>query len=596
MLEKLKMSLGAVFLLSACSTVQAQSADRVFLSDNILTSNPDMPRARSIGVSGDTIICVRVDDSCRDMAAEDAEIVDAGPNTITAGLIDTHLHTRLFGQTQAVMLNLFKYNDATREEVVDAIREYASTLDPDEWVIGGGWSDKHFQNPTKEELDEIVGGRPALLSDNTQHNGWYSTKALEFLGVDGKWTPPKGGYMELNDKGEPKGLLEEKAHLSTGFVAQHKLYSHDKQEEAIKVAARLMNSKGVTGAIEAAGGSREGSDDVYVRLARKGELNLRHEATFVYWSDGTDEGDKKMIAQLEMRRQAVKDAGVDPNFLSTNTIKFAIDGTPGRFAHMELPYLDGTHPDMNFTPENLGHIFDQLTESGFRVMLHVEGNAAIRKSLDALEYADRTGEPLDPDARNIFTHLDHVSVDTANRMQAMGALAQLQLHWADPNEEYFVNVVKNNVSRHLLAGMHNHKLVVDTLEYGVGPDAPTSPIWSPWDGIQIALTRQPLDDPGATPLPGEPLTLEEALHGYTLGSARVQKKDHIVGSLEEGKKADIAILDRDIEAQAETDIYRFHEIKALRTYLNGELVHEDTDAIDEYQHGVGLPTSNALNN
>ena len=51
MLEEFRLSLGAVLLLSASSTVQAQSADRVFLSDNILTSNPDMPRAGIVRVN-----------------------------------------------------------------------------------------------------------------------------------------------------------------------------------------------------------------------------------------------------------------------------------------------------------------------------------------------------------------------------------------------------------------------------------------------------------------------------------------------------------------------------------------------------------------
>lgn len=580
----------AALLNVSAGALSAQTADTVFLSDNILTGNVDMPSAKSLAVAGDTIVCVRLDNSCQDMAAPDATVVDAGSNTIMAGIVDTHLHTRLFGQTHAVMLNLFKYNDAPREEVLKVIRDYAATLGPDEWVIGGGWSDKHFDNPTKEELDELVGGRPALLSDNTQHNGWYSTKALDYLGINGDWQPPKGGYMELNDKGEPDGLLQEKAHLSTGFVEQHKLYSEEKQEEAIIAAARILNAVGVTAATEAAAGSKEGADDIYVRLANKGELNLRHEIAMVYWGGGGNpEDDTKMVEELKMRRQAILDAGVDPNFLASNTIKFAIDGTPGRFASMESPYLDGTHPNMNYEHDNLNEIFDTLTENGFRVMLHVEGNRAIRRSLDALEYANETGNPVDPDARNIMTHLDHIGLDSASRMAQLNVYAQLQAHWADPTEEYFVNVVKKNVRPEFLQSYNQHKLVTRFVEFGFGPDAPTSPTFSPWEGMQIAMTRQPLGGQDVEPMPGEPLSFTDVFHGSTLGGARVQRMDHIIGSLEEGKKADILVLDRDIAKQAKDDIYAFHKTEVVQTYLNGKLVY-DIDRDQEPDEGLTKQT------
>ena len=122
-------------------------------------------------------------------------------------------------------------------------------------------------------------------------------------------------------------------------------------------------------------------------------------------------------------------------FLMANTVKFAIDGTPGAYAYMELPYLDGTRPQMNYTPDNLNWIFNELTERGFRLMLHVEGDAAMRKSLDALDYADQTGEPLDSNARHVFTHIDHASTSLVGRMKQRGVMAQLQYHWGDPADE-----------------------------------------------------------------------------------------------------------------------------------------------------------------
>ena len=566
-----------LFSTAACNAANG-SADVLFLSENILTGDADMPIARSMAIADDRIICVSESNSCETEAGEETIVVDNGDATIMAGMIDTHLHTRLFGQTNGVMLNLFQYNGESTETVENVIAEYAATLGPEEWVIGGGFSYANFPEPTKERLDELVGGRPALISDNTQHNGWYSTKALEYLGIDENWEIPKGGYMPLGEDGKPTGHLREKAHLSTGFVEQHKLYSHEKQEEAILLAGRLMNSAGVTAAVEAAGGSKEGSDDVYVRLASRGDLNLRHELTMVYWGgSGERDADNAMIEQLVSRREAVRESmgGDSHEFLTANTIKFAIDGTPGTFAHMEEPYLDGTHPGMNYTEENLGWIFNELTELGFRLMLHIEGNAAMRKALDALDYADATGAPLDPNTRHIFTHIDHASASLVGRMKERGVTVQLQYHWADATDEYFASVASKNIQQYILENtFNNHGMVVQSgIEYGTGADAPTSPIWRPFDQIEIALTRRPAGQPDAEPMPGTPLTLDQALYGFTMGGARILYKEGMIGSLEEGKKADIIVLDRDIHQQVEDDVYKLHETAVRHTYFDGRLVY-----------------------
>ena len=165
------MNKSSIFLIGALSVALTKSvladADILFLSENIYTGNPEVPIARSMAISGDTITCVSATDSCKSEVGNNSEIVDNGDATIMAGLIDTHLHTRLFGQTNGVMLNLFELNGESTETIEKAIADYAATLAPDEWVIGGGFSYSNFPEPTKERLDELVDGRPALISDNT---------------------------------------------------------------------------------------------------------------------------------------------------------------------------------------------------------------------------------------------------------------------------------------------------------------------------------------------------------------------------------------------------------------------------------------------
>ena len=126
------LRLSVPVLLAMASGMANADADILFLSKNIYTGNPELPIANSMAVSGDTITCVSATDSCKTAVDQDTVIVDNGEATIMAGMIDTHLHTRLFGQTNGVMLNLFELNGESTETIEKAIADYAATLGPDE--------------------------------------------------------------------------------------------------------------------------------------------------------------------------------------------------------------------------------------------------------------------------------------------------------------------------------------------------------------------------------------------------------------------------------------------------------------------------------
>nr|WP_269777045.1 amidohydrolase family protein [Motilimonas pumila] len=56
------------------------------------------------------------------------------------------------------------------------------------------------------------------------------------------------------------------------------------------------------------------------------------------------------------------------------------------------------------------------------------------------------------------------------------------------------------------------------------------------------------------------------------GGANMMLRDDI-GSLTVGKKADVIILDRNIEDQLKNDVYKVHQIHVEKTYLDGKLIH-----------------------
>jgi hypothetical protein len=95
-------------------------------------------------------------------------------------------------------------------------------------------------------------------------------------------------------------------------------------------------------------------------------------------------------------------------------------------------------------------------------------------------------------------------------------------------------------------------------------DAPVEPI-NPLLGIYAAVTRKGYDEaPEGGWHPENKLTRFEAVSLYTKNGAYASFEENIKGTLEEGKLADFAVLDRDVFQIPENDIQR---IKVVKTYL-----------------------------
>jgi hypothetical protein len=96
--------------------------------------------------------------------------------------------------------------------------------------------------------------------------------------------------------------------------------------------------------------------------------------------------------------------------------------------------------------------------------------------------------------------------------------------------------------------------------------APMSPIM----GIYAAATRRTLD--GKHPdgwIPEQKITVREAIHAYTMGSAYASFQEKIKGSIEPGKLADFVVLSDDILS---IDPVKIADTKVYATIFNGKVI------------------------
>jgi predicted amidohydrolase YtcJ len=94
--------------------------------------------------------------------------------------------------------------------------------------------------------------------------------------------------------------------------------------------------------------------------------------------------------------------------------------------------------------------------------------------------------------------------------------------------------------------------------------------YNPFLGMQTAITRRARWYEGQLH-PQEALSREQAIRFYTANNAYLMFREEEAGTLEDGKRADLIVLDRDLLTTPEGEI---SATKVLRTYLDGKLVYQ----------------------
>lgn len=90
------------------------------------------------------------------------------------------------------------------------------------------------------------------------------------------------------------------------------------------------------------------------------------------------------------------------------------------------------------------------------------------------------------------------------------------------------------------------------------------------EGIQVAVTRDGLDEMTQGWYPQQKLSLLQALKLFTINNAYGAFEEEEKGSLELGKMADLVVLDSD---PFQVDAHHIADIAVLRTIVNGKDVY-----------------------
>ena len=519
------------------------------------------PAPDALAVADGRIIALGAAANVQPLIGPKTRVIRLNRETLLPGFQDAHIHP-IQGELTAMRCDL---KDLDPAQYGDAIRAYAARHPDRPWIVGAGWSVTDFPDaaPRRGDLDALVADRPVFLWSRDGHSAWVSSRALELAGITAATPDPVGGLIVRDIDGSPGGTLREGAvSLVEELVPPASAEEH---AAALTAVQRRLHALGITAWQDASVYDPDACArqlEAYRAAAEGGTLQARVVAA-LFWDPRR--GLEQIKGFLEQR------AAASVGRLRAGTVKIWVDGVvEGLTAAMLDPYLDergratANRGLALVPPEPLREAVVALDRVGLQVHLHAIGDAAVRSALDAIEAGRRSNGPSD--LRHHIAHIQVIHPADLPRFATVGAVATMQPIWARHEPTMDERTIPFLGTERTAWQYPFASLLRQGARLAGGSDWPVTSA-NPLLEIEVAVTRvSHLARTGMPFLPGERLSLDEALAAFTIGSAHVNHLDAETGSLEVGKLADLTLLDRNLRAP---DAGPIGEVKVQGTWVEG---------------------------
>ena len=533
------------------------AADLIINNARIFTGGGSVDGA--LAIEAGRIVSVGDLDEVRRAGGAKHELLDAAGGLVTPGFIDAHVHPISGGLK---LLHCSLQDAADLDEALGMVASYAAEHVDREWIWGAGWAMAWFEHgtPSATALDRVVADRPAFLYSLDGHSAWLNTRALNLAGITASTEDPPDGRIERLPDGFPQGTLHEGAMEIAEAVLPKA--GPVEWEEALLAGQDYLLAVGITGWQDA--DVQPAHEAAYLGVAGRGDL-LASVVGALWWDRHRG---SEQIEELIGRRTLMA-----PRYRPTS-VKLMLDGVAENFtAAMVEPYRraneePGGNTGIDFIePAVLQEIVTSLDRLGFQCHFHAIGDRAVRSALDAVAAARKANG--DFGMMHHIAHIQFVHEDDIGRFHPLRVAANAQAFWAchEPQmDELTLPFLEAGQAQRLYPFS---RLLQSGAQIVMGSDWYVSTP-NPMLQAEVAVTRRsPYDRDGDPLLPDEALTLAQALEAFTLGSARINRVEDRVGSIEPGKDADLVIFDRDPFLEKPIG-----EAKVVATLIGGKVVYE----------------------
>ncbi|HEY9182833.1 MAG TPA: amidohydrolase family protein [Gammaproteobacteria bacterium] len=480
--------------------------------------------------------------------------IDLGGRTAVPGLIDNHNHIVLLGLRPGHDTRLEAA--ASIEDVLDTLRTKAASLPNGEWITSiGGIDVNQFvpppgtpRFPTLAELDSAAPNHPVYIQvsfagpsvTNTLGKRFFEQAGIE-VGADGAIA---GGFQTPNPTTRALHELRQRQTLAD-------------QKRGTQDAMRYAASLGLTthldqGGFPATGTAADGAAhfdryrayDALLELYAENALTQRIRLNFLHME--TDVATPELAARL---------SNVFPDY-GDDLLRIVGIGE----------FTAGASPILGEATEVWRAGTRRVAEAGWRNENHSLTPADFKVIIDEWERLNASlPAPGIRDQRWVVAHAPFITQEYAAKLKALGGGVSVLGGW-----RYISGTAQQNGPP--------FKLLLDSgLPVGMSSDGMQISPMNPWIGLYYVVTGN--NARGELINAGQTLDRTNALRLYTAANGWFLNEESMLGTIEPGKYADLAVLSADyFDASAVPDD-AIKSIRSVLTIVGGQIVHGDGDAL-----------------
>ncbi|MGH9752250.1 MAG: amidohydrolase [Blastocatellia bacterium] len=575
-------------------------ADSIYVNGVVITVNDAQPSAEAVAVKDGKILAVGGRDDVMRNKGSSTEVVDLDGRTMIPGFVDGHSHICDYGMLwRYPTLNPPPVGDVKSiDDVVAKMREFIEKkrIPRGVAVFGNGYDDSMLvekRHPTKEDLDRVSTERPVVIIHASGHLGAANTPALEKVGFVKGAPNPKGGRIRCDPRtGEPTGVVEEQAVFN--FLP---LLPPRTEEQRLQTLVEIQNYYAGFGITTAQDGQTLPPSIALLRKAAAQGKLIIDIVSYPKWTffEQALAGEREIdvenarpgfASNIESFHHCGAPEGqVDPNVtpammerlgvyhnrLKFGGVKITCDGSlQGETAFLTRPYLhapEGQPPDYRGYPilsqEELDRWFDAAYANDVRIIVHCNGDNAADMMIEAVRKAQR--QHGKKNLRPVMVHAQTVRADQLDRMNELGIVPSFfsshTFYWGDwhineslgPERARHISPLRSALKRGMKFANHT--------------DAPVTP---PDQLMVIHSAVNRTSRSGVIVGPEERISPMDALKAVTIWGAYLYFEENEKGSIEPGKRADLAVLS---DNPLTVDDAKLKDIKVMRTIKDGKTIY-----------------------